>query len=212
MDYKKSARALKRAGFIDYDLRHNLTTGQKSAVTRLLKQHGEIIKNPDNFIKRRVAPGAIKKLKGDGYTTTKKAVYLSKENFKEVHIKTEKKKKGGREITITRRSGNKKQTTKVYTNSELLAALEREGNKDRPKNKFITVRIGDNGVFRRTFRNAGELMFYLREKFKPELKKGVTKESLISQMSFVSYDGIKESDISKFTRKKMKAAKKKGKK
>ena len=168
MDYAKKARELKRAGFLDYDLRKTLNQGQKSAITKLWKKNSAVITHAENFESRHVAKAAAEKMRRDGYTVNKKGrVFVQKEGYNEVSIKSRKKKDGSREVKITRTADNKKAVTKVYTNFELLRALESVDQKKLKKNQFVTVKIGDNAAFKSKYKDTRQLMDYVKH-FQPK--------------------------------------------
>lgn len=189
MDYQKRARELKRAGFIDYDLRKTLNQGQKAAITKIWNKTSAVITNADNFESRHVAKAAADKMRRDGYTVNKKGrVFVQKEGYQDVHIKSRKQKGGGREVVITRSIGRKKSVTKVMTGTEVLNALEKFDEKKLKKNQVVTVRIGDNAAFAIAHKGKQSLMNYINNKFTPK-DPGTDKAYLISQMSIVTIEG-----------------------
>ena len=189
MDYQKKARELKRAGFLDYDLRKTLNQGQKAAITRLWRQNSAVITHADNFESRHVAKAAADKMRRDGYTVNKKGrVFVQKEGYDNVSIKSRKKKDGTREVKITRATGNKKSVTKVYSEFELLSALEKFDSDKLRKNQYVTVRIGDNAAFKLRYKDKKQLLDYVRNSWRPK-DPGADRDFLISQMSIVTIEG-----------------------
>jgi hypothetical protein len=189
MDYQEKARALKKAGFVDYDLRRNLNQGQKSQITKLWDKHSAIFTHPGNFVSRTVEKHAARKMKENGYAVAGRKVFITKEGYADIHVKTKKKKGGkGRDVLITRVVGNKTQKTRVYTETELLAALSKAEPEKLPKGHAITVRIGASAPFKIRYSSKAQLQQYLRDDFRPK-DPGEDKENLISQMNIVIIKG-----------------------
>lgn len=187
MDAKEKAAALKRAGFINYDLRKSLSAGQKSYITKQWKKHSAVITHPGNFIARTVSAPAAAKMKADGYDVAGRKVYISKEGYETATVKSRKEKGKPVQVLITRKLGRKTSKTRVYTEMELLRALEKAKPETLPPGKMITVRIGNHAQFNAKFRSKEELAFYVNNKFTPA-DPGEDKDYLISQMSIVEFD------------------------
>lgn len=190
MDYLDKARLLKKAGFVDYDLRRNLTQAQKGVITKAWNKNSAVITHADNFVSRKVAPKTADKMKRDGYTVNKKGrVFVQLEGYEKVQIKSHAK-TGGRDITVIRATGNKKSVTKVLVGKELVDALENFDDKKLKKNQFVTIRIGDNAAFKQSYKGKALLMNYIKNSFNPK-DKGTDKDYLISQMSIVTIEGAR---------------------
>lgn len=179
IDYKKIAGELKRLGFIDYDLRHSLTPGQKSNITRKFHANQNILKNPEDYAVKNITQHLKKEAKKAGIAASNKFLFIEKAGFEKVTVKTRKKGHGRKETTIYKVSKTKKEATKLIHGKRLLQALENVKG-DLPPGEFITARVGKNAHFKRRFKNAKELQKYL-------VSFGAKHENLIDLLSVVKF-------------------------
>lgn len=178
---KQRARALKRAGVIDYDLRRTLTPGQKAAITRAWRGTGRGVQSlpwgrivsRDDIVRRTVSPKKAKLLRQLGYAVAGRRVFIDTEGHPEVHIRGNKIIKSGR--------GKKEIVDFIVDKENLLATLKRLSGTKLPPNEFLTVKIGNNAAFRRRFVSYSQLLRYLSH-WKPK-KDFNMRDDLINQRS-----------------------------
>jgi len=184
--YKEKAKALKRAGLIEYDLRRTLTPQQKAVITRKWKGTGRGQSLPwgniltrDDIVTRTVSPKKAETMRRMGYAVSGRRVYIDTEGYREIHVRGNKIiKKGGK--------GGKEIIDFVIDKKDILATLKRLSKQPRNPNETLTVKIGNNGPFRQKFVSYTALLNYLT-KWKPK-KDFDAREELINQMSIVKFN------------------------
>lgn len=183
--YKGAAKQLKELGFIDYDLRRNFSTGQKSAITKLARQYSQLINNPEQFSVQKAPKGTKAGLRTAGFTVNKagKAIIPLYEYDSATlkHGSIELVGKGKSEKIVLAGSREFFQTLK-----NLNDAKSKLG-----RNQMLTVQIGDNNAFSMRFRSYWELYQYLT-KFQPK-DEGESREKLFARMSIVTITQEKKS-------------------
>lgn len=197
-EYRARARALKKYGFIDYDLRpsHEFTKWEKERIRKLYASNLEIIQRPENFFKKRASKKTRAAAKKAGIVTSKSALYIPKGEFTSVKIVH---RKGV--TTVKKISGEKASHEKLITGVALLRELERMGKKRLPPATYITVRIGKNAPFKSVFRRAADLLRYITTIFAPG-DEDADIDELISGMSLVTYHGGIPEEYEKPTKRK----------
>lgn len=184
VDYKERARALKKAGFVDYDLRTaDFTKWQKERIRKLYASNSEILNAPDKFVKLRVGKKTQRAAKKAGIVVTKTAAYIPKGEFTSIKIVH---RKGV--AVVVKKSGEKRSDEKLISGEPLLRELERMGKKKLPPGTSITVRIGKNSPFKSAYRSAADLLRYITTIFQPG-DDDADIDDLIAGMSLVTYHG-----------------------
>lgn len=183
-DYKARAKQLKKAGFVDYDLRRaEFTKAEKARIRKLYASNSEIVNNPDKFQKIRAGKKTRAAAKKSGLAVSKSAVYVEKGNYSSVKIVH---RKG---VAIVRKANSERVITEKLIHGEaLLNELEKVGKKKLPANCYMTVRIGKNNPFKSVFRSADQLLYYLTNVFQPA-DDGADIDDLIAGMSLVKFCG-----------------------
>lgn len=183
-DYKARARALKKSGFVEYDLRRaEFTKSEKARIRKLYSQNVEIIQHPENFVKIRAGKKTRKAAKVAGIVASKSALYIPKGEFTSVKITHRK----GVPI-IVKKSGEKSSVEKLISGVDLLAELEKMGSRRLPPDTTITVRIGKNSPFKTAYTNPAHLLYYITTVFQPG-DEDADIDELIAGMSLVTYHG-----------------------
>lgn len=187
---KKSAKKLKALGLIKYDLRKNLNTGQKAAITRLTREYSFFLDNPQDFVVRNVSRKTAKLTKESGLKTIKsKSGKTAKVIIPAKGAISVKFKKG----KIVKEYSDRKEIVLLTHKHDFLTQLEQNAEKwsDAPR-KFFTVQIGENGPFA-VMRNAKDLLNYMKQ-WEPKdatpgsRQEAVLKEKLMSQMVIIEID------------------------
>jgi hypothetical protein len=176
--YQKAARDLKKLGLINYDLRQSLSSGQKARITKLQQEFGHAIKHPELFHKARVGQETAKQLKAAGFKVTPKNVaIIPLHEYKSASIQKNR-------IVFDNGAGMK-ETTYLVDHKNWFQQLQSLMGTPLPRNKMVTVRIGDRNPFKRArFGSYAELYYYLDNDFHPN-DEGEDKESLFPLMSIV---------------------------
>lgn len=198
--YKEVGKKLKDLGFVDYDLRKNLNSGQKSAITKLARQYSQLLSKPQEFHIQKAPKGTKAGLRTAGFTVNKggKAV-IPKYEYDKVSLRP------GR----VRLERDGKQEEIYLAGSRQFFDKLRNLNDTKSKlgrNQMLTVQIGDNNVFSNKFRTYWELYQYLT-KFQPK-DEGESRERLFARMSIVTITNTKQT---KSTRSKSYGQKRRGK-
>jgi hypothetical protein len=176
--YKAVGKKLKELGFIDYDLRRSLNTGQKSQITKLAHQYSQLLSRPQAFHVQTAPKGSKAGLRTAGFTVNKggKAI-IPKYEYEKVtlrpgHVYLE---RGGKREDIYL-AGSRQFFDKLKNLNQTKEKLGR--------NQMLTVQIGDNNAFSSRFRTYWELYQYLT-KFSPK-DEGESRERLFARMSIVT--------------------------
>lgn len=193
---RNNARKLKALGLIDYDLRRELTPGQKGNITRLAKQYSGAIDRPKEFVRRTVSKKTGKLLKESGYQsfkskkTGKQVAVIPHNGASKVQIKNERIKKVFETHT---------ETSLLFLRKHVLERLEVEARRheylygdDYSEGKFFSVKIGDAHHWYH-FRSAQVLLDYIsdwqpKDTLNPNSKNfgnANLKSELITQMALI---------------------------
>ena len=158
--YKKYASQLKRLGLIDYDLRKTLSSAQKGAITKKVAEYGHFLKHPELFYAPQVRKARAKELKVSGYKVTPsgRAIIPLKE------FTSAKLGKG----SIVFKNGDLTEDVKLVGAKDFHNELKKLAGMKLSRNQMITVKIGDNGSFKRSFTSYAELHNYLAHEFSPK--------------------------------------------
>jgi hypothetical protein len=177
--YQKVAGDLKRLGLIDYDLRKNLSTGQKSRIATLARDYGHALKHPELFHIAKVGEERKKELIKSGFkvTPTNRAV-IPLMNYESARIK-----KGNIEF----KANGMSEKTYLAGSKNFIPTFEKLARKKLKRNQMITVRIGDHAPFNSRFNTVEALTHYVRNVFTPK-DKGAEKEKLQRLMSIVTIE------------------------
>lgn len=194
-DYKSAAKRLRAFGLGgDFDLRYGLTPQQKSAITRKYNQYKSIVDYSDNYkiltVKSKTAKDitvAAKKIKAKG-GKTKLIIPVEKgQNVKIV-----------RGNAVFSGGGFHEEVFKggwdFFNNAKKVFA------KKLKKGEYVTVRVGDNRPFNRSFTDIKSLLNYMKE-WRPN---DASKENLISHISITRLDRKFDLPPKKRTSKKLK--------
>lgn len=162
---------------IDIDLRKKLTRQQKSAITRKHNKHKTIVTHLQAFAQRIVNKSTAKEIDTAALKVKTKSgkikLFIPTPEGQTAHIKK------GRVVIES-----KNYREEIYPGGwNFFKNAEKLFKKKLVKNEYITVRIGDNNSFNRTFKDINSLLFYMREwQPKDPLE---TKENLIGHISIV---------------------------
>lgn len=207
-----NAKALKKAGFIDYDLRKPLTKSQASQVSKLAGKYAPILKDPTGFFRLSAdTKGISAQARESGFITHAKAIFVPKDGYTKAKIIDDriilqrkdgwKQIKGGRGKVAVK----KREDIILRKRKDILQELERLSSTSLPDNHYLMVRIGSNRAFPRGIRKRLDyegLMNYISawepdalKEYRAGAYKGkyskaelvAQKHDLISQMSIVSY-------------------------
>jgi len=176
IDYKSRAKKLKDKGFLNIDLRKRLSKSDKSLITRRYNNYGKFFTN--KFIIRRVGNKRIKEMKESGFKTFGNKVILPTDGFNPKQIKIKKNK-------VVYSGADKSREIMIGPKINFLERLERLTKRKLMRGEFVTVRIGENAPFWRTFKDYAELLNYVTGWTPKSLID--SSEELISQMSVVKY-------------------------
>lgn len=176
--YQKVAGDLKKLGLIDYDLRQNLSTGQKSRITKLASEYGHAIRHPEMFHIAKVGKETAKALKDSGYkvTPTNRALIP-------LHEFTSAKIKRG---YIEFKAGNLTEKSYLAGAKDFHKKLEGITKRRLKRNEMITAKIGDSAAFNTRFSRYSDLYKYLST-FYPK-DPGMTREKLYGLLSIVTIE------------------------
>jgi hypothetical protein len=178
--YKDVGKTLKDLGFIDYDLRRNLNSGQKSQITKLARQYSQLIRNPKDFHVQAAPKGTREGLRTAGFTVNKGGkVIVPKYEYERVTV---------RRGHVTLQKGGKREDIYLAGSKQFFDKLKNlnETKKKLARNQMLTVQIGDNNAFSSRFRSYWELYQYLT-KFQPK-DEGESREKLFARMSIVTIE------------------------
>ena len=173
-EYLRRASTLKKFGLVDYDLRKNLTPGQKGNITKLTMHHIEsvtdsngntkkinrpplksLINNPELFKTRKVNKKQADKWRQSGYKIINNHVVVRGEV--------------GATITVfpTRIILKRKLITEtIYTfgSKEFFKQAKSLLNKKLAKGEYISGRFGNFGIFKTQFTNYEDFYRYISER------------------------------------------------
>jgi hypothetical protein len=175
--YKEKARLLKRAGLMKIDLRETPSPLQKAAITKTFNKHKSVLNNLQDFTIRTVSKATSKNI-------DTAALKIKTKNGKEkLFIPTP----HGEKVRIKKGRLNldtKNYHEEVYPGGwNFFDNAKKVFKKKLGKNEYITVRIGTNSAFNRTFKDINSLLFYMRDWNPKDALE--TKENLISHISIV---------------------------
>lgn len=186
--YRDTARDLKKLGLVKYDLRRELSSGQKSQITKILNRLSDtfggekaakfFLNNPKEFHVAKVGAKTQAVLADSGFKLLPngKAV-IPKKGADSVKVK-----KG----SVTYKRGNVTYEDKLVGAEDFFPTLKKLSKKKLPRNQMLTVQVGDNLPFQRArFSSYADLYRYLQE-WKPNLANGDTKEKVMSFVSIVT--------------------------
>ena len=158
--YKKYAGQLKRLGLIDYDMRKTLSSSQKANITKKVAEYGHFLKHPELFYAPHVYKKRAKELKTSGYKVTPsgRAIIPLKE-FTSARLG-----KG----SIVFKNGDLTEDVKLVGAKNFHNELKKLAGMKLTRHQMITVKIGDNGSFKRSFTSYAELHNYLAHEFSPK--------------------------------------------
>lgn len=186
VDYKRRASLLKAIGQIPgYDLRKTLNESQKRHIRRLWREFHEIATAPDQFFIREVSPQTAKIAKQNAISShhskgTKKAkIYVPKDHYENITIKDKK-----ITLRVKEKYVDKQRQILLTPRKNILDRLKwlEENAKLKPY-EFVTVRIGNHGMFSNVRISYEELSNYLSG-WNPD-DPLADREYLISQMSII---------------------------
>jgi ribosomal protein S8 len=177
-DYKKQGKVLKSLGLIDYDLRKQFTPAQKRVITRFSNvdnqnnKYRNLIRRPDNFVKRKPVSNIYKILKAEGYITHNKDIYLPKNGYDTVRIG--KYKIGGRsfnsiirEIKVKKKNFKIKRQVDIITpRDQLLETFQFFSSITLPKGVSLTAKSESQSPFsasRLGYPTLADLITYLTQ-------------------------------------------------
>lgn len=168
---------MKSAGLIDIDLRKTLTPAQKGAITKRHNQHKSILNHLQQFTTRTVSNKTAKNITTAALKVKTKSgktkVFIPTPEGQSAHIKK------GRVIIES-----KNYREEIYPGGrEFFENAKKLFKKKLGKNEYITVRIGSNNAFNRTFKDINSLLFYMRD-WNPK-DEGEEKDDLIGHISIV---------------------------
>ncbi|MEG9862953.1 MAG: hypothetical protein V6Z81_10790 [Parvularculales bacterium] len=193
--YKDHAKKLKQSGIINFDLRKKLTPQQKASITKKWADYRSVIEpkaskstgRKKEYVTRTVSKKVSAELKKAGYKTFGNKVWIGKDRYKSVSIKSRKLKNGETRVEIVRKSRGKTSREKLYSKAgNIFADIEKamETRKLMP-NMFVSVKIGSNNPFSVNLpvNSYQELMNYLT-KWQPK-DDLLSRDELLSKMTLV---------------------------
>ena len=202
-----NARALKKLGLIDYDLRKPLTESQKRTINSRAKKFDDVIKHPDQYFKLKAEKrGAAIKAGQSDLKTYKNNIFVPKRGAKSAKIVDD------RIYTkVTNKITKEVKTERLYLSMrrDIHAQIERLQGETQPPGSYLMVRIGNNSPFGRSL-DAKSLNNYVsnwvtddlidHERGRYKGKKSHAelveeKNNLITQMYVVSYKFNKKKNI-----------------
>jgi hypothetical protein len=140
MAKKSPARILRSKGLIpgDWNLRQ-LTRGQKSYITKQAKRYSDVLRNPGDYVSRRVSQSTAKLLKGAQYTVKGQRVLLHTPGADKVSVAR------GKVKFIRQRQS---ETVLLQNAPDFLRQLENLGdmNARLPRGTYVGFKIGDSQV------------------------------------------------------------------
>lgn len=195
-------KALKKLGFIDYDLR-KLNSGQKSRIVVLADQYKHLLSNTDRFYTPKVNKNQKAALKTAGFEVNKggRAIVPLYE-YTGAKLK-------GDSLYMTGGEGGRSEQIILAQSREFFDRLKQlsTSGKDLPRNQMITVRIGDNNSFSQRFASYWQLYQYLAKDFAHN-DTDSTRRQIFARMSIVTV--TEPQAAKKTTRRKKGYAQKKG--
>lgn len=159
-------------------MRRNLSTGQKSRITKLAQEYGHALRHPELFHIAKVGKETAKSLKDSGYkvTPTNRAL-IPLHEYQSAKIK-----KGYIEF----KSGNLTEKSYLAGAKDFHKKLEGITKRRLKRNEMITAKIGDSAAFNTRFSRYSDLYKYLSS-FYPK-DPGMTREKLYGLLSVVTVE------------------------
>jgi hypothetical protein len=153
MAKKSPARILRSKGLIpgDWNLTQ-LTGGQKSYITKQAKRYSDVVRNPEDYVSRRVSQSTAKLLKGAQYTVKGQRVLLHTPGADKVSIAR------GKVRFVRQRQS---ETVLLQSSPDFLRQLERldDIKAELPPGQYVGFKIGDSQVIG-TFKTIEEAYYY----------------------------------------------------
>ncbi len=179
--FQNAVKTLKQFGFVDYDLRKNLTKSQHNRVTKLINEHSDIIRHPEEYVKRNVSKKTKQNWEAQGFPANKKYLIIPKQGYENIHVEQDR---------MIRRNFNKREVTYAATGKNLHDQLEKVTKRALRPHEYITIRIGDSSPFNTRFDSMKDLLNYI-SKWEPK-DKGVVKSDVIKQFNVVRFYDYEE--------------------
>lgn len=180
-DYKNLAAKLKKLGVLNYDLRKPLSTGQKANITKKANQFAGVLSRPGMYFKLGADKKTIRNAHQAEYLTSKTSIFIKRKPFyTSASIKN-----GVITLKELQGDGSRELEYKIHLpgTKEFFKLSEKLAKQPRNKNQWLTLKIGGNAPFNRTFQNVNQLLNYLSS-FK--LKDGGNWEELMPEISLVT--------------------------
>ena len=180
--YKKLAAKLKSIGAVNYDLRKPLSSGQKSNITKKANQFKDVIERPGTFYKFTGTKKELRNAKEAEYLTSKTHLFVKRKPF----YAGASFKKGVLRIKEIQGDGSATLEHTIYLpgTKEFYAYSKKLSEMPRDKNEWLTLKIGANSPFRRSFQSVGEMLNYLSS-FKLKDKNNSSWEEIKPEISLV---------------------------
>jgi hypothetical protein len=192
-EYLRRASILKKLRIVNYSLKKNLTTGQKSHITKLTAHHLEtvtdkngntkqinkpplksLIENPELFKTRKVNKKDAAKWKASGYKVINNHVVVRGEVGAKIKVNKS-------SITLERKHISEK--TKIYGNlNSFLKGAKKLFSKKLKKGEYVMFSIGRYGIFHRKFLNYDDLENYVNDLME---RMGIDEEADEIQMQLI---------------------------
>ena len=176
---------MKALGLIDYDLRRDLSTGQKSRITKLEKslpkeEYGGFLDYPHKYVVKKVNPKRAHELADSGYVVSRaNRAVLPKGKFDTVELRGAK---------MIRTKGNIKEETILVGSLDFEKEFKKAASKKLQKNQQFSARIGENGHFKETYSSIAALNHYIRHDLAGKLteKDPEKRKKIFAQLSLVT--------------------------
>lgn len=175
---------------IDYDLRRDLSTGQKSAITRLAKKHAaeledvkQYLNRPDDFVLRPVSKKNAEILKKSGFKFMpgKQTAIIPRRGYDSVSIKG---------ATIEYTKSGKKDTVYLSGDPVSLFSKAQKLQQEIKRNQLLTFKIGENSIASTRYLNLKQMKEYLRHVVLPRMRKnGIGAAEFWPMVSIVEIQG-----------------------
>jgi hypothetical protein len=194
ISFSEKARAVKRLGVIDYDLRRTLTPAQKGVITKKFNEYGL----GNDITVRVIGKAKSKLLKDSGFKVfkSKSGVYKTVLPFSgDVHIKRN---------SIVQKTDSGKTTfiTHLGDREHFFERAKRQ-LANLKKGESLTLRIGDNNMFRqKRFHDFNSFYHYVSQWTPDSVEAQPRREELMQLMQTVVINQPKANRGSKWQKRK----------
>ena len=183
--YRDKIKILREFGFINIDLRKNISLDAKELINELLTEHAVIVKHKNDYVKRKVSDKTKITWQEQGLIASAKYLIIPKKGYSKISVR------GGKltrsDVTETHNKPViKKEVNYALKGDSLNTKLKKlfKAHQSRKDNSTFMIRIGNHSPFMTRFKSLTQLTHYLTQWIPTGGK--WTKEQLINMMSIVS--------------------------